>query len=160
MTLADAAVAHLLRRIQSDPRLAYYFDPLTRSMELLTAAHASANGVDVEQFRKEYYAQLRFEAPPDPEATPRPPDSASVLRMQPSGRWAICCPGRDPMEITSGEVFRVEVDGELKVTRMEFRHFSGPLKGREHRGQPGEYYSVDGYWLRDGLRAALGAGDD
>jgi hypothetical protein len=56
-------------------------------------------------------------------------------------------------------LFRVEVDGELHVTRMEFRHFDGPLRGRQFRGQPGEYYSVDGYWLRDGLRAAIGAED-
>jgi hypothetical protein len=40
------------------------------------------------------------------------------------------------------------------VRRMEFQHFSGPLKGREYRGQPGEYYSVDGYRLLNGLRAA------
>jgi hypothetical protein len=42
---------------------------------------------------------------------------------------------------------------------MEFRHFTGPMKGREYRGQPGEYYSVDGHALRDGMRAAIGAGD-
>jgi hypothetical protein len=42
------------------------------------------------------------------------------------------------------------------ITRMEFWHFSGPLKGREHRGRSGEYYSVDDYHLRDGLRAAVG----
>ena len=45
-----------------------------------------------------------------------------VLRLQPSGRWAICRPGDPPFEITSGDRFRIEVDGELKVTRMEFRH--------------------------------------
>ena len=77
--------------------------------------------------------------------TPRSPDSAGVLRMQPSGRWAICRPGRDPMEITSGELFRVEVEGRegLQLTRMEHAH-------------PGGYYAVDGYPLRDGLPAALG----
>ena len=90
---------------------------------------------------------------------PRPPDLEGVLQLQPSGRWAIVRLGQRPVEITSGDVFRVEVDGELKATRMEFRHFSGPLKGREHRGQPGEYYSTDGYQLRHGLRAALGDGD-
>jgi len=78
-----------------------------------------------------------------------------VLQMQPSGRWAICRPGHKPIEITSGETFQIEVDGELKPTRMEFWHFSGPLKGREHRGQSGEYYSVDDYPLRNGLRAAI-----
>jgi hypothetical protein len=57
-----------------------------------------------------------------------------ILRMQPSGRWAVCRPGRDPVEITSGELFRVDVNGELKVTRMEFREFSRAAQGpREPR---------------------------
>jgi hypothetical protein len=52
-------------------------------------------------------------------------DKEGILRMQPSGRWAVCRPGRIPAEITSGERFRIEVLGsdELKLTRMEFRHF-------------------------------------
>lgn len=60
---ADSAVAYLISRIKKDPRLAYYFDPFTESMELLTRAYASANGLNVEEFRKTYYAQLRFEKP-------------------------------------------------------------------------------------------------
>jgi hypothetical protein len=32
-----------------------------------------------------------------------------VLRLQPSGRWAVCHPGREPVEITNGELFRIEV---------------------------------------------------
>jgi hypothetical protein len=40
---------------------------------------------------------------------------------------------------------------------MEFRHFSGPLKGRKLWGLTGEYYSVDGYHLAHGLRAAIAA---
>jgi hypothetical protein len=47
-------------------------------------------------------------------------DKEGILRMQPSGRWAICRPWREPVEINSGELFRVDVNGELKVTRMEF----------------------------------------
>jgi hypothetical protein len=43
----------------------------------------------------------------------------------------------------SGELFRVEVDGELKLTRMEYTRGEG-------------YYSVDGYPLFDGLRATIG----
>ena len=62
-SLADKAIEHLLVRIRHDPRLAYYFDPLTQSMGMLTAAHAEAIGLDVEQFRKEYYALLSYEAP-------------------------------------------------------------------------------------------------
>jgi hypothetical protein len=84
-------------------------------------------------------------------------DKEGTLKIQPYGRWAICHPGRLPVEITSGEVFKIEVPGtdELKPTRMEFRHFTGPLKGSAYRGQPGEYYSADGYHLHDGLRAAF-----
>jgi hypothetical protein len=68
-------------------------------------------------------------------------DSIGILKKQPSGHWAICRPGRDPVEIASGELFRVEVAGELRVTRMEHLWGEG-------------YYSVDP--LRDGMRAAIG----
>jgi hypothetical protein len=61
-----------------------------------------------------------------------------------------------PFEIISGDHFFVEVDGELKQTRMQFRHFTGSLKGREPFGQAGEYYSADGYELKKGLRAVFG----
>jgi hypothetical protein len=67
-----------------------------------------------------------------------------ILRIQPSGRWAVCRPGRDPVEITSGDVIRVEVDGELRPTRVVHVWGEG-------------YYSVDQYPLRDGLRAAIGS---
>ena len=79
-----------------------------------------------------------------------------ILQMQPSGRWAVCRPDRRPVEITSGELFRIEDAGELKLTRMEFRLFTGPMKGRELWGQTGEYYSVDGFHLRNGARATIG----
>ena len=76
-------------------------------------------------------------------------EKEGVLRIQPSGRWAVCRPGQEPLEITSGEPFRVEVDGgkELQLTRMEYRHL---------RRGGGEYFTVDDYQLRDGLRAAVG----
>jgi hypothetical protein len=64
--------------------------------------------------------------------------------MQSSDRWAISRPGRDPVEITSGELFRVEVDGELRLTRMEHLWGEG-------------YYC--GYPLRDGMRVAIGSGE-
>jgi hypothetical protein len=80
-----------------------------------------------------------------------------VLRLQSSGRWTICRPGEPPFEIKSGDRFRIEVDGELKVTRMEFRHYTGKMKARELFGQVGEYYSADGYHLRDGVHAGIGA---
>jgi len=77
----------------------------------------------------------------------RPRDEkGGILRMLPSRRWAVCRPGREPVEITSGELFRVEVDGELRTTRMEYAPGIG-------------YYAVDGYELRGGLRAAIGSGE-
>lgn len=59
MTLA----AYLLRRIREDSRLAYHFDPITQSMEMLTAEYAKEQGLDLDEFRKTYYAKLRFERP-------------------------------------------------------------------------------------------------
>jgi hypothetical protein len=79
-------------------------------------------------------------------------EKEGILRMQPSGRWSVCRPGQTPVEITSGEVFRVEVDGELKPTRMEFRHNQKSSGVVELAG----YYSTDNFPLRDGLRAAIG----
>jgi hypothetical protein len=64
--------------------------------------------------------------------------------MMPSGRWAVCRPGREPVEITSGELFRVEVVGVEELARMDYDH--------DRR----QYYSVHRYPLRDGLRAAIG----
>ena len=46
----------------------------------------------------------------------------------------------------SGELFRVEVDGELRLTRMEEVWGEG-------------YYSIDLYALRDGMRAAIGGAE-
>ena len=63
--------------------------------------------------------------------------------LQPSGRWGIMRPGREPFELTSGDVFRVEVDGKFQITRIEHLWSEG-------------YYSVDGYKLRYGMHAAIG----
>ena len=72
-------------------------------------------------------------------------EKIGTLQMQPSGRWAVCRPGRMPVEITSGEVFRVAVRGlpGLQLTRMEY-----------DREATNGYYSVDGFWLYDGVAAA------
>ena len=70
-------------------------------------------------------------------------DKEGTLHLQASGRWAILRPRREPFELTSGDVFRVEVDGKLQITRL------GHLWGQG-------CYSVDGYPLRDGMRAAIG----
>ena len=68
-------------------------------------------------------------------------ENEGTLQMQQSGRWAVCRPGQEPVEISSGELFRVEVAGELQPTRMEFDE---------------GYHSIDDYPLRAGLRAAIG----
>jgi hypothetical protein len=74
-------------------------------------------------------------------------EKVGVLQMQPSGRWAICRPGHEPIEITWGELFRVEVaDGVLEVRRMLY----APGRG---------YYVVDGPELYECLRAAIGGGE-
>jgi hypothetical protein len=52
-------------------------------------------------------------------------DKEGILQMQPSGRWAICRTGFDPIEITSGDVFRVEVPGEAGLRRTRMEHMLG-----------------------------------
>jgi hypothetical protein len=66
-----------------------------------------------------------------------------VLSMNGFGRWEIVRQGRQPYELTSGSVFLLEVDGVLRLTRIEY----------SHGDRPG-YYSVDGYPLAGGLHAA------
>ena len=53
-------------------------------------------------------------------------------------------------------MFQLEVDGEMKPTRMEFRRFVGPANVHGLHGRSGDYYSVDGYPLWNGMRAATG----
>ena len=60
---AKVAVNAVLRRITRDPRVAYYFDPLTDCFEKLTAAQAMFLGVDVETVRKNIESAMRFESP-------------------------------------------------------------------------------------------------
>lgn len=60
---AKAAVAAVLNRIKRDPRVAYYFDPITDSFEKLVAAHCELNDLDEPQFRNDFEAGLKFEAP-------------------------------------------------------------------------------------------------
>jgi hypothetical protein len=45
-------------------------------------------------------------------------ENEGVLEMQPSGRWAVCRAGREPVEITAGERFRIEFAGKLQLTRI------------------------------------------
>jgi hypothetical protein len=45
-----------------------------------------------------------------------------ILESSHRGAGLFGAPDREPVEISSGELFRVYVDGEMKLTRMEFRH--------------------------------------
>jgi hypothetical protein len=70
-----------------------------------------------------------------------------ILRIQPSRRWAECWLSCEPVEITSGELFRGGVDGKLQIRRMEYAH--------EGRG----YFTVGGPQLRSGMRAPIASGE-
>jgi hypothetical protein len=35
-------------------------------------------------------------------------EKEGILKMQPTGQWAICRPGETPHEITSGDLFHIE----------------------------------------------------
>jgi hypothetical protein len=75
-------------------------------------------------------------------------EKEGTLQMQSTGRWAVCRPGQEPVEINAGDVFRIEVPGEAGLRRTRMEHMDGE-----------GYFSVNGYNLRDGLRAAIGAED-
>jgi hypothetical protein len=71
-----------------------------------------------------------------------------ILRMQPSGRWAVCRPGRDPSRSRAAKCFgsRCPASKACILTRMEHLHGEG-------------YFSVHGHHLHDGLRAAIESGE-
>jgi len=69
-------------------------------------------------------------------------DTIGVLSMNRYGRWEIIREGRAPYGLSSGSVVLLEVDGVLRLTSVEYGH--------DGRG----YYSVNGYLLAGGLRAA------
>jgi hypothetical protein len=88
------------------------------------------------------------------------PDSRAALRTRHAreGRhptraalWLLGCMPPWSRSHDSGEVFPIEVDGVLCITLMTFAHDDEEGGGR--------YYSVDGFDLSDGLRAAIGSGE-
>jgi hypothetical protein len=71
-------------------------------------------------------------------------DNEGTFHLQPNGRWAIICPGRSPVAIVEGQVFELEVVGEMKLARME----------RRRRPDGTEMWvTAQGYKLRAGVRA-------
>jgi len=55
--------SYLLRRIADNPKLAYFFDPMSESYGQITQAYAQEKGIDVEEFRRKYKSRLCIEAP-------------------------------------------------------------------------------------------------
>lgn len=55
---ADEAVAHVLRQMRNNGRLAYLMGWGSESFRLLTEAYAEANSLDVEKFREEFADSL------------------------------------------------------------------------------------------------------
>ncbi|MGQ0711014.1 MAG: hypothetical protein ACT4NV_14855 [Rhodoferax sp.] len=62
---AHKAVQHILRRMRADGRLAYLLGEGSESYELLTAAYAEHNGLDVGKFREDFAAALDYEPWPE-----------------------------------------------------------------------------------------------
>jgi hypothetical protein len=60
-TKAEIAVAHVLNAIRDDGRKAYLIGLGTQTFTLLTEAYAEANGLDPEEFRKNFWAQCNPE---------------------------------------------------------------------------------------------------
>ena len=58
---ADIAVAHVLRAIRDDGRKAYLMGLGTQTFSVLTEAYAEANGLPVEQYRRDFWADCRPE---------------------------------------------------------------------------------------------------
>lgn len=70
----SAAVKHLLRQMQRDPRLAYLIGPGSESYALLTEEAAAAAGQAPNSFRTDFEKTLTFE--------PWPSDYDIQCRMQ------------------------------------------------------------------------------
>lgn len=70
------AVAHLVRRMQADPRLAYLIGPGSEVWELVTEELAAQRGVDVKDLRREIEAKLNYEEWPS--ARPDSPKAESA----------------------------------------------------------------------------------
>jgi hypothetical protein len=73
-----------------------------------------------------------------------------TLRMQPLGQWAIAAPGREPVPIVAGEVFRLQV----RTARGKF------MRVRMEHADDRWWALLDGgsecnVALRDGLRAGF-----
>ena len=64
MTKSDVAVAGMIKRIGTDPRLAYLVGPLTQTYQDLTDAYAEINGLDPDVFRQSFETALQVQKLP------------------------------------------------------------------------------------------------
>lgn len=84
----SAAVNHILRQMQRDARLAWLIGPGSRSYELLTEEAATANGLNVEELRKQHEATLKFERWPTDLPVEIDPDTIMLAPPEESRvRW-------------------------------------------------------------------------
>lgn len=60
---ASKAINYLVHRLLTDARVAYHFDPITESFDLLTKAHALLTGQAVEEIRAALARRMLY-APP------------------------------------------------------------------------------------------------
>lgn len=65
MSIQNRAITHVLKRLQADGRLAYLIGPGSESFDLITQAYAEERGLDIEEFRKSFAADLKYEPWPD-----------------------------------------------------------------------------------------------
>jgi hypothetical protein len=61
LKLAEQVIFHLLKRIQSDPRMAYLVGPGSQMFDLVTAAAAALGGFDEGWFRDNIAKDLKYQ---------------------------------------------------------------------------------------------------
>jgi hypothetical protein len=66
--LSEVAVACFIKRLQTDPRLAYIAGPGSELFEKMCFAYADSEDVEADVFKKDFAAQLRFQKVPPIEA--------------------------------------------------------------------------------------------
>lgn len=61
---AEHAVMHLIKRISTDPRLAWLIGPCTESLELLMVAAAAISGQEIDTYRETFLKDLKTQPLP------------------------------------------------------------------------------------------------
>lgn len=61
---AKIAIARVIERMQTDPRLAYLIGPGSQTWDDLTSAYAEIHDVPVDDYRRHLESQLEFQSLP------------------------------------------------------------------------------------------------